>query len=242
MKQKVISTLEITLANIHRDVLVLMSTLEIGLVTFPGMYSYFWMWRMCINATTWTFLIFRFGVPSLWPPFIPFPLSPLHLESTLLGVKDLLFRLPNFPKHASLGDRSPESSEPYVTLDSQCSLNRTTFRVRTSFFPGSHLRVSRTYCGKNMLDVVVVLHHMKRVDGWSWNQTVRTERAAELEELLMAWTQGQIRMSATVYMSSHGNLCYNDRLHRNVIPVKFLRVSVNTLPAEHVTSNALVVR
>ena len=49
---------------------------------------------------------------------LPFPLSPLHLESTLLGMKDLLFVLLGFPRHASLRDRSPESSEPYVTLDS----------------------------------------------------------------------------------------------------------------------------
>ena len=38
----------------------------------------------------------------------------------------------------------PESSEPYVTLDSRSSPIRTTFGVHTSFFPGSHLRVSRT--------------------------------------------------------------------------------------------------
>ena len=42
----------------------------------------------------------------------------LHLESTLLGVKDLLFMLLGFPRLASLRDTSPESSEPYVTLDS----------------------------------------------------------------------------------------------------------------------------
>ena len=38
----IISTLEIALANILRDVLVL------------------WMWRMSMNATMWTFLVFSF--------------------------------------------------------------------------------------------------------------------------------------------------------------------------------------
>ena len=47
-------------------------------------------------------------------------------------------------------------------------------------------------------------------------------------------------MSARVYMSSHGNICYDGLLRGSVIPVKFFLVSVNTLPAEHETSNALV--
>ena len=88
-----------------------------------------------------------FCVPSSWPPFIPFSPSPFHLDSTLLGVKDLLFILLGFPRHASLRDRSPESSEPHVTLDSRSSLTKTTFGVRTAFFPGSHLRlVSQIRC------------------------------------------------------------------------------------------------
>ena len=57
-------------------------------------------------------------------------------NQTLLGMKDLLFILFGFPRH--------DSSEPYVTLDSWSSLIRTTFGLHTSFFPGSHLRVSRT--------------------------------------------------------------------------------------------------
>ena len=47
-------------------------------------------------------------------------------------------------------------------------------------------------------------------------------------------------MSARVYMSSHVNFCCDGPSHGRVIPVKFLHVSVNTLPAEHETSNALV--
>ena len=112
--------------------------------TFSGMYSYFWMWRMSINATKWTFLTFCFCVPSLWPPLIPFPLSFCTWNSTWLGVKDLLFVLLGFPRHTSLRDRSPESSEPYVNLDSRRSLTRTTFEVHTFSFPGSHLRASHT--------------------------------------------------------------------------------------------------
>ena len=42
-------------------------------------------------------------------------------------------------------DRSPESSEPYVTLGFRSSLNGATFGVHTSFFPDSHVRVSRTH-------------------------------------------------------------------------------------------------
>ena len=61
-----------------------------------------------------------------------------------LRLKDLLFILLGFLRHASLRDRSPESSEPHATLDSRSSLIRTTFGVHTSFFPGSHLRVSCT--------------------------------------------------------------------------------------------------
>ena len=43
---------------------------------------------------------------AFFMPFLPFPLSPLHLESTLLGMKDLFFILLGFPRHASLRDRS----------------------------------------------------------------------------------------------------------------------------------------
>ena len=120
------SALEIALANILRDVLVLLDVADV---------------HQCSKVD---FPYFCFCVPSSWPPFIPFPLSPLYLESILLEMKDLLFLLLGFQRHASLRDRSPESSEPYVTLDSRSSLNRTTFGVHTSFFPSSHLRVSCT--------------------------------------------------------------------------------------------------
>ena len=125
----IISTLETALANITRDVLVLSEVADV---------------HQCSKVDLPCLFFFYFCVPSLRPSFIPFPLSPFHLELTLLGLKDLLFVLLGFPRHASLRDRSPESSEPYVTLDSRSSLIRTTFGVHTSFFLGSHLRVSRT--------------------------------------------------------------------------------------------------
>ena len=48
-------------------------------------------------------------------------------------------------------------------------------------------------------------------------------------------------MSATDYVSSHGNLSYDGQLRGSVIPAKFPIVSDNTLSAERATSNALVV-
>ena len=107
--------------NIHQDVLVLLGVVDV---------------HQC-NKVNFPYLLFLCAF--LWLPFIPFPLSP-----TLLGMKDLLFILLGFPRYASMRDRSPESSEPHVTLDSRSSLIRTTFGVHASFFPGSHLRVSRT--------------------------------------------------------------------------------------------------
>ena len=85
----IISTLEIALATIHPDVLVLFECGECPSMQQSGLP-----------------LPLGFFVPSLWPPFIPFPLSPLHLESTLLGLKDISFVLLGFPRHASLRESS----------------------------------------------------------------------------------------------------------------------------------------
>ena len=110
------ATLEVALANNHRDLLVLMSPLEIALANILVMYSYYWMWRM---SNKWCKMDFpyRFFVCLLYDLLAIVPLSPFHLDSTLLGMKDLLFVLLGFPRHPSLRDRSPESSEPYVTLE-----------------------------------------------------------------------------------------------------------------------------
>ena len=122
----IISTLENALANILRDVLVLLDVADV---------------HQC-NKVDFPYLLFlsAFFMTS----FDSFSIVVLHLNSTWLGVKDLLFVLLGFPRHASLRDRSPESSEPYVTLDSRRSLIRTTFEVHTFPFPGSHLRASHT--------------------------------------------------------------------------------------------------
>ena len=74
-------------------------------------------WRMSIKAAKWTFFVVVLCA-SFITPFHSCPLLPLHLEPTLLGVKDLLLMLLGFPRLSSLRDRPPESSEPYVTLGS----------------------------------------------------------------------------------------------------------------------------
>ena len=100
------------------------------------------------------FLIFCLCAAA-WAPFIPCPLLPLHLELTLLRVKDLFAHTLGFPRQASLRDRSPESSEPFVTLGSCVytpfisvyrpdTQSRTISEFCNSFFPSPHLRVSRT--------------------------------------------------------------------------------------------------
>ena len=66
--------------------------------------------------------------------------------------------------------------------------------------------------------------------------TARTQRKTECIVMVKAGNECQ----HTAYMSSHGDFCYDGLLRGSVIPVKFLLVSVNTLPAEHETSNALV--
>ena len=126
------STLDITLTNIHRDVLVLMSTLEIALANIVRDVFVLLDVADVLLCSKVDFLFLLFRGPSVWPPFIPFALSPLHLDSALLGMKDLLFILLGFPRHASLRDRSPESYEPYETLDSRSSLDQN--HIRSSYF------------------------------------------------------------------------------------------------------------
>ena len=85
-----ISTLEIALANILRDVLVLMSTLEIALANiFPGCTRTFGSGgcpSMQQSGLSLSFVLCAF-----------FMLSLLHLESTLLGLKDI-FHTSRFPE------------------------------------------------------------------------------------------------------------------------------------------------
>ena len=124
----IISTLEIALANILREVLVLLNVADVhqcNQAEFP--YLLFLCAFFMTSFHSFSIVAFSSGINTVW--------------------EDLLFLLLGFLRHASLRDRSPESSEPYVTLDSRSSLTRTTFGVHTSFFPCSHLRVSR--CSTN---------------------------------------------------------------------------------------------
>ena len=123
----IISTLEIALANIHRDVIVLVHTWDCSREHSAGCTPIFGgggcpLMQQSGLSLPFVFVCLLYDLLSFL-----FPFSPINLESTLL-----------------LWDRSPDSSEPFVTLDSRSSLIRTTFGVHTSFFPGSHLRVSRT--------------------------------------------------------------------------------------------------
>ena len=69
------------------------------------MFSYFWVWRMSINAAKQTFLTFCFVCLLYDLLSFLFHCRLCILESTLLGLKDLLFILLGFPRHASLRDR-----------------------------------------------------------------------------------------------------------------------------------------
>ena len=131
----IISTLEIALAHIHRDVLVLMSTLEIALANILRDVLVLLNVTDVHQCNKMDFLYLLFLSAFFMTSFHSFSIIVLHLKSTLLGLKDLLFVLLDFPRHASLRDRAPESSEPYVTLDSRNSLIRTTFGAHTSFYP-----------------------------------------------------------------------------------------------------------
>ena len=112
----IISTLEIALANIFRDVPVLLDEADVhqcNKINFPCLL-------LCAFFTTsfhsfHSIVAFASGINVAW------------------GKIFCLCQC--FPKHASLKDRSSESSAPYVTLHFRSSLNRTTFGVRTSCFP-----------------------------------------------------------------------------------------------------------
>ena len=77
---------------------------------------------MSINATKWTFLAVLCA--AVWRPFTPCPLLPLHLESTLLGVKDLSFIVLGVPPEASVSERQ---------------ISRIVWSIRNSRFPNIHI-------------------------------------------------------------------------------------------------------
>ena len=101
---------------------------------FPGVYMYFWMWRMSVNAAKGTFLIFLF--------LCAFFMTSFHSSSIvafssviIIAWNERSFVLLGFPRHASLRDRSPESFEPYVTLDSSKFAGQNNVRSSYSFLP-----------------------------------------------------------------------------------------------------------
>ena len=106
------------------------------------MYSYLWMWRMSTIAAKWAFLVvvlrasFMISFHSLSTAAFASGINIAWSERSFAHYLVFL-RLP------SLRDRSPESSEPYVTLASRDSLSRTASGICTPFFPSSHLRASR---------------------------------------------------------------------------------------------------
>ena len=127
---------------------------------FPGVYMYFWI-SGCPSMQQSGLSFSLFCVPLYDLLFIPCPLLPLHLESTLLVAKDLfsyfsvsrgmrLWKtdLQNCPNHSWLS----VSQYPYfvcvytsrIRVYTRDSPSRSTSGVRTCFFPGSHLRVSQT--------------------------------------------------------------------------------------------------
>ena len=128
-----ISTLEIALANIHRDVLVLMSTLEIDLANILRDVLVLLDVADVHQCSKVDFPYLLFLCAFFMTSFHSFSIVAFASGSNIAwNERSFLFELLGFPRHASLRDRYPESSEPHVTLDSQSSLIRTTFGVLLS--------------------------------------------------------------------------------------------------------------
>ena len=103
--------------------------LRLFLLTFPGMYSYFWMWRMSINAAKWTFLFCC---------FVCLFMTSFHSLSTAAfasGINRSFAHSLGFPRLASLRERPPESSEPYVVLDFSKFAEQNNIQSLYSFLP-----------------------------------------------------------------------------------------------------------
>ena len=75
-------------------------------------------------------------------------------------------------------------------------------------------------CGKNMLDVCCII-------------------TSSDEYLAVIKTGNECQLQGCMLLPS--KLCYGGLLDETVVPAKFLLVSLNTLPEEHETPNALVV-
>ena len=139
----IISTLENALANIHRDVFVLVSTLEIALSTIHRDVLVLLDVadvHQC-SKVDFPYLLFL-CVPSLWLPFIPFPLSFLHLESTLLGCERSFMHTSRFPE-ACVSERQ---------------ISRVFWTIRNSRFPKfadqNHIRSSYFFLPRFTLESI----------------------------------------------------------------------------------------
>ena len=113
----IISTLEIALANSPRDVLVLLNVADVhqcSKVDFP--YLLFLCALFMTSFHSFSIVAFASGINIPWD-------------------ENLLFILLGFPRHASLRDRSPESSEPYVILVSSKFAEQNNIRSSYLFLP-----------------------------------------------------------------------------------------------------------
>ena len=97
----IISTLKIALANILRDVLVLLDVANVHQCSKVDV-PYLGVLCVCFLDTLLSF---------------PFHCRFIIWNQLFVGWKIFYSYFSVSPRHASLGDRSPESSEPYVTLD-----------------------------------------------------------------------------------------------------------------------------
>ena len=96
--------------------------LRLLLRTFSGMYSYFWTWRMSINAAKWTFLTFVFVCllhDLLW--FL------VHCRLCISNQYCLKWKIFCFCFSVSRGMRLWETDLQSLLNHSRSSLNRTTF-------------------------------------------------------------------------------------------------------------------
>ena len=83
------SPFEVRVQLLHLGLII--SHLRLLLRTFSGMYSYFWMWRVSINVTKWTFLANNFCV------FCAFSTTSFHSFSIVVFA---------FEINIALGERS----------------------------------------------------------------------------------------------------------------------------------------
>ena len=160
-----------------------LSTLESVLVTFSGMYSYFWMWRMSINAAKCTFLAFllwcAFHKPSFQSFFtVAFP-SGINIgwsEKSFVCASDLQSLL-NHTKLSIPEVRWSEQHSEYVLVSFH--VHTWEYLVLTGFFWGVTWRiVSQIRCAARQDNVCL----LSPSTGIMWRASLRifsSERICE---------------------------------------------------------------